>query len=171
MCKEKNKSFLKRKANHGGTWLKGKFKINSKEKPLISIITVTLNSQKYLNETLKSISGGFSFFVRCDWCRQRPLSILLLCWNEKMSKESKQKNMLKKRGISANSCSGEKNQPSLCHLCRSCARAITSLRVVPLRRWILRRSSSAQSRLGRPRTVDGRFAEDGSKPAKLREKN
>ena len=55
MCKEKNKSFLKRKANHGGTWLKGKFKINSKEKPLISIITVTLNSQKYLNETLKSI--------------------------------------------------------------------------------------------------------------------
>ena len=48
MCKEKNKKFLNKKANHGGRWLKGKFKKNSKKKPLISIITVTLNSQKYL---------------------------------------------------------------------------------------------------------------------------
>tara|TARA_Y100001970_G_scaffold136342_1_gene167778 strand:- start:3344 stop:4213 length:870 start_codon:yes stop_codon:yes gene_type:complete len=55
MCKEKNKKFLNKKANHGGRWLKGKFKKSSKKKPLISIITVTLNSQKYLDQTLKSI--------------------------------------------------------------------------------------------------------------------
>ncbi len=55
MCKEKNKIILKKRANHGGNWLKGKFKTSSKKKPLISIIIVTLNSQKYLNQTLKSI--------------------------------------------------------------------------------------------------------------------
>ena len=53
MCKEKNKIFINKKTNHGGNWLKGKFKLNSKKKPLISIITVTLNSQKYLEQTLK----------------------------------------------------------------------------------------------------------------------
>jgi len=55
MCKEKNKIILKKRANHGGNWLKGKFKTSSKKKPLISIIIVTLNSQKYLDQTLKSI--------------------------------------------------------------------------------------------------------------------
>lgn len=40
---------------HGGRWLKNKFKYSLKNKPLISIITVTLNSQKHLEKTLKSI--------------------------------------------------------------------------------------------------------------------
>lgn len=40
---------------NGGKWTKGFFKKNERRKPLITIITVTLNSQKYLEETLTSI--------------------------------------------------------------------------------------------------------------------
>ena len=55
MLKKKNKIFKTKNTIHGGKWIKGKFKKIDKENPLISIITVTLNSQKYLEETLKSI--------------------------------------------------------------------------------------------------------------------
>ena len=55
MVKEitKYKKFFKLKS--GGLWKKNKFKLNTKKTPLITIITVTLNSQKHLKETLKSI--------------------------------------------------------------------------------------------------------------------
>ena len=50
-----NKKIKIKNIIHGGKWIKGIFKKNDKENPLISIITVTLNSQKHLEETLKSI--------------------------------------------------------------------------------------------------------------------
>ena len=43
------------KKNIGGLWTKNKFKISHNESPLISLITTTYNSEKYLEETLKSI--------------------------------------------------------------------------------------------------------------------
>jgi|TARA_B110000259_G_scaffold188488_1_gene248127 glycosyltransferase involved in cell wall biosynthesis len=55
MLQKKNKIFKAKNTIHGGKWVKGIFKKIDKENPLISIITVTLNSQKYLEETLKSI--------------------------------------------------------------------------------------------------------------------
>ena len=39
----------------GGQWLEGKYKSGNLEKPLITIITTTLNSSKTLKETLESI--------------------------------------------------------------------------------------------------------------------
>ena len=55
MLQKQNKIFKAKNTIHGGKWIKGIFKKIDKENPLISIITVTLNSQKYLEETLKSI--------------------------------------------------------------------------------------------------------------------
>jgi glycosyltransferase involved in cell wall biosynthesis len=55
MLQKQNKIFKPKNTIHGGKWIKGIFKKIDKENPLISIITVTLNSQKYLEETLKSI--------------------------------------------------------------------------------------------------------------------
>lgn len=55
MLQKQNKIFKAKNTIHGGKWIKGIFKKIDKENPLITIITVTLNSQKYLEETLKSI--------------------------------------------------------------------------------------------------------------------
>ena len=55
MIKGKNKSNALFQFKSGGLWKKKIFKKNLKSKPLITIITVTLNSEKYLKETLKSI--------------------------------------------------------------------------------------------------------------------
>ena len=44
-----------KKFNSGGLWTKNKFKYSKNSNPLISIITVTYNSQKYLQETLDSL--------------------------------------------------------------------------------------------------------------------
>ena len=55
MNKINNKILKKINIKNGGRWTKGFFKINEKIKPLITIITVTLNSQKHLEETLISI--------------------------------------------------------------------------------------------------------------------
>ena len=45
----------KKEINNGGLWIKKKFKYAYKSNPLISIITVTYNSEKYLQESLQSI--------------------------------------------------------------------------------------------------------------------
>tara|TARA_B100002051_G_C16706625_1_gene624174 strand:+ start:218 stop:1087 length:870 start_codon:yes stop_codon:yes gene_type:complete len=80
MCKEKNKIIFNKKTNHGGNWLKGKFKFTSKKKPLISIITVTLNSQKYLEKTLKSIFSqqykNYEIIIIDGKSKDRTLSII-----------------------------------------------------------------------------------------------
>ena len=55
MNKINNKILKKINIKNGGRWTKGFFKKNEKIKPLITIITVTLNSQKHLEETLISI--------------------------------------------------------------------------------------------------------------------
>ena len=47
MCKEKNNINYNYKRSQGGNWLKGKYKKSSANKPLITIITVTKNSEKY----------------------------------------------------------------------------------------------------------------------------
>ena len=53
---KKNNIILKKKnTKHGGRWTKGLFKKNDQKNPLVTIITITLNSQKYLEETLISI--------------------------------------------------------------------------------------------------------------------
>jgi len=51
-----NNIILKKKyIKHGGRWTKGLFKKNEQRRPLVTIITITLNSQKHLEKTLKSI--------------------------------------------------------------------------------------------------------------------
>ena len=55
MCKEKNNINYNYKRSQGGNWLKGKYKKSSANKPLITIITVTKNSEKHLRDTLESI--------------------------------------------------------------------------------------------------------------------
>ena len=44
MLQKQNKIFKAKNTIHGGKWIKGIFKRIDKENPLISIITVTLNS-------------------------------------------------------------------------------------------------------------------------------
>jgi glycosyltransferase involved in cell wall biosynthesis len=45
----------KKKIKKGGLWTKKKFKFGNKSKPLVSIITVTYNSEKHLQESLQSV--------------------------------------------------------------------------------------------------------------------
>jgi glycosyltransferase involved in cell wall biosynthesis len=55
--KFKSKLFLKNGQTHnsGGLRSKGKFKKSLQDKPLITIITITLNSEKYLEQTILSV--------------------------------------------------------------------------------------------------------------------